>query len=184
MTTLLTIQAQTEFVAKRRREALDYAAQVETQLQAVRDSHKNTLTKLIKSWTKAHEDLHTLLSSSESLFVSPKSFVFDGIKVGFQVGKATIDIDDKAELVRTLQVLIDTEDDAQDVAGYQACLRTVVTPHEPSLLRLPPHHLIQLPLTVKPATNDVLIKPVDTDTTKAVDALIKAIQADIADGAA
>jgi hypothetical protein len=182
MHTLSAIQTATESFAKRRREALDYAATIEAEVQAVRDNHEAALIKKVKAMVADHETLHTLIAASEGLFTKPKSLVFDGIKVGFQVGKITIDIDDKAELVRVLQALVETEDDAEDVANYQACLRTTVTPHEPSLLKLPPHHLIQLPLTVKPASNDVLIKPVDTDTTKAVDALIKAVQADIADG--
>ena len=183
MTTLSTIQAATETFSKLRREALDYAASVEAEAQAVRDNHEVALIKKVKKFVAANEALHALLAASEHLFEKPKSLVFDGIKVGFQVGKPTVEIADKTELVRVLQNLVEIEKDAEDVAAYEACLRTIVTPHEPSLLKLPPHHLIQLPLTIKPATNDVLIKPVDSDSTKAVDALIKAIQADIADGA-
>lgn len=183
MITLATIEEQTREYAALRRAALDQAAQIQNEIEAVRIKHEKTLRKRVKRMTDAHEALYARIETNPALFPEgAKSFVVDGIKVGYQKGKAKLDIKDEAASIRVLQSLIEDASHPDYAALLGGAIKTTQKLVDSGLKKLLPEVLSEIGVTHIPAADSVLVMPQDDDTTKAVDALIKATQTDIADG--
>ncbi len=183
MTTLATIEEQTREYAAIRRAALDQAAQVQAEIDAVRTKHQKALAKRVKRMTEAHEALFAQVEANPTLFPEgAKSITFDGIKVGYQKGKAKLEIKDEAIAISMLQMIIETGPLSEREIAKTA-LKTTHKLADAGLKKLSASQLDGMGVKLIPASDSVLVMPQEDDTTKAVDALIKAMQADIADGA-
>ncbi len=184
MTTLARIEEQTREYAALRRAALDQAAQIESEIEAVRTKHEKTLRKRVKRMTDAHEALFAKIKDHPELFPEgAKSLVVDSIKVGYQKGKAKLEIKDEAATIRVLQSLIEDASHPDYADLLSGSIKTTQKLVDSGLKKLLPEVLSEIGVIQIPATDSVLVMPQDDDTAKAVDALIKATQADLADAA-
>lgn len=183
MITLATIEQQTREYAAVRRAMLDQAAQVQSEMDAVRAKHDKTLRKRVQRMTEAHEALWAQVEANPQLFPEgAKSATFDGIKVGYQKGKAKLEVKDEVAAIRVLQSLIEDASHPDYAAVLGGAIKTTQKLVDSGLKKLLPEVLTEIGVIHIPATDSVLVMPQEDDTTKAVDALIKAMQADIADG--
>ncbi len=221
MITLATIEQQTRDYAAVRRAALDQAAQIQGEIDAVRERHAKALRRRVQRTTEAHEALFERIAAAPALFPEgAKSIVVDSIKVGYQKGKPKLEVKDEAATIRVLQSLMDGANAAYAErlatalktttklvdAGLKKLRSLCKTPFTLSLSKgssnqikdfdrrspngiglcrtsLTSEELLEVGVALIPAADSVLVMPQEDDATKAVDALIKAAQADIADGA-
>jgi hypothetical protein len=182
MATLENITKQTAEYAKTRRAALDLAGQLQAQIEAVQAKFNKALTNAVTKMTLEHEALSKAIEASAHLFDTTKSITVEGIKVGFQVGKEKLKIQDTDQAATAVFTLIDQlyEEGNVELAGkLETTVKVKYTLVDAALKRLDADVLTNLGITVVPATNDVLIKPQDSDTTKAVDDIIKAVLSEV-----
>lgn len=183
MITLATIEQQTRDYAAVRRAALDQAAQIQGEIDAVRERHAKALRRRVQRTTEAHEALFERIAAAPALFPEgAKSIVVDSIKVGYQKGKPKLEVKDEAATIRVLQSLMDGANAAY-AERLATALKTTTKLVDAGLKKLTSEELLEVGVALIPAADSVLVMPQEDDATKAVDALIKAAQADIADGA-
>lgn len=185
MATIEAITHKTMVYAQARNKCLDVSGEYEAQIQALQDAHAKALKPLIATMTQHHEELYAMVQDSEAVFADPKSITVNGVKVGYQTGKDKLVVVDEAETIATIKDLIAKTDvaDVQTVTMYESCIKVKESLNDGGLRKLGAKLLKKLGVKWVDATNDVLIKPQDTVSTKAFDALVKAYQAEIADKA-
>lgn len=183
MITLATIEQQTREYAAIRRAMLDQAAQVQSEIDAVRAKHDKSLRKRVQRMTEAHEALWAQIEANPQLFPEgSRSTTFDGIKVGFQKGKAKLQYElDHDNAITYIKDLLDGAPDERKLL-IRACVQTTYKFVDAAVKKLEDDERREFGATLIPAVDSVLVMPQEDDTTKAVDSLIKAMQTDIADG--
>jgi hypothetical protein len=170
--TLDDIKTLTEAFAESRNAMLAAGEAMNIDIEAVKEAHLATLTAAARAATRDMNTLYAAVDASRNLFAvkSAKSKVFAGITVGLRVGKFKV----VAEGGRAIdaKALYETSLDARDlVAVNYAVIQS-------ALNALPVEKLPGLGLCRVAGTESPLIKPVDADAAKIVDALIKEFVAD------
>ncbi len=173
--TLADIEALTKEFAAARTEMMTVGEQLNIELQAVRDKHAEALRKRARLANALATQLYDAINANRALFEAKgaKSKVFDGIKVGLQKGKATITAADGGEIDG--KRLIDDIEDAH-VDLDLAVSTFVQTEHKPvmaALAQLSDEELERIGLKRSQGADTPLVKPVDGESAKVVDALIK-----------
>lgn len=182
MATLESLTKQTTDYAKTRRAALDIAGQMQAEIEAVQEKYSKQITRAVTKMTEEHEALSSAIANSESLFKTTKSFTIDGIKIGFQVGKSKLVIRDDEVTIKRLEAMIEQATTAQNynlLVKLQAAYKVEYKLVDAGLKNLDNETLVNLSIAHFPATNDVLIKPQDNDSTKAIDNIIKTVLSEI-----
>lgn len=182
MATLESISKQTADYAKTRRAALDVAGAMQAEIEAVQARFAKQLRKAVTRMTEEHEALFKVIESNEHLFDIKKSITVDGIKVGFQVGKSKLVIADKngaATLLMNMVNIAYRQGDKAFSEKLQAAVKTEYVLVDTAIKELDARMLEMIGATLKPATNDVLIKPQEKDSSKAIDSIINAVLGDI-----
>lgn len=182
MATLESLTKQTAEYAKIRRNALDIAGQMQAEIEAVQEKYNKQIIRAVTKMTEEHEALSSAINTSKSLFEKTKSMTIDGIKIGFQKGKDKLSISDTEKAADKLATLID----GAYLAGNKALadlLQAAVKPKwvlvDSALKQLDTSMLNDIGITYIPATDDVLIKPQDSDSTKAIDNIIKTVLSEL-----
>ncbi len=173
--TLADIEALTKEFASARTEMMTVGETLNTELQAVRDRHAETLRKHAREANDLATRLSSAIDANRALFENKgaKSKVWDGIKVGLQKGKATISSKygaaiDGADLYTAIGRC--------DSLGYEAAASYVDVRYVPTisaLATLDDDTLDRIGLARTAGDDTPLVKPVDGEAAKVVDALIK-----------
>lgn len=171
--TLAGIEALTKEFARARTEMMTVGEQLNIELQAVRDKHAEALRKRARLANALATQLYDAIDANRALFAAKgaKSKVFDGIKVGLQKGKATLaeagggEIDGEALYNRVSEIWPDDEVPTYVEVKY----RPVIA----ALSGLDDDVLQMLALERVEGDDTPLVKPVDGEAAKVVDALIK-----------
>ena len=184
MATLESITNQTAEYAKTRRAALDLAGAMQAEIEALQAAYDKRLRKAVTAMTIEHEALSKAIEGSKGLFEKTKSMTIDGIKIGFQVGKEKIGVLDSEMTIKRLEQMIEQATTAQNfelLTKLQAAYKVEYKLVDAGLKKLDSTTLVNVGVAIYPATNDVLIKPQETDTTKAVDNIIKTVLSELED---
>lgn len=186
MITLATIEQQTREYAAVRWAMLEAFNALQNKLEAVRKQHESKLKRRVKAMTEAHEALWAQIEAHPELFPEgAKSIAVNGIKVGYQKGKTKLEVINDNRTIEVLRAwIVDAEmNNALELKqAFESALKITYKLVDASLKKLPSELHSQLGIAHIPAADSVLVMPQDDDTTKAVDALIKAMQSEIADG--
>jgi hypothetical protein len=165
VTTLKDIEALTREYADSYQQL---ASDVETLEAAIRVIKKKSLPMIKRAAEKAaaaKERLKDAIEENRKLFDKPRTRTFHGIKVGLQKGKGKIEIanpDKTVELIRK-----HLEDQAE------LLIKTEEVPIKDALQNLAASDLKRIGVTVIDATDQTVIKPMDSDIEKIVDVLLK-----------
>jgi hypothetical protein len=111
------------------------------------------------------ENLRSAIEAAPELFVKPRTVVFYGIKVGFAKGKGSIEITDKAKTVELIE---------KNLPGLaEVLIKVKKSPIKKSIEALDAADLKKIGVTVEGSGDCVVIKPVDSDIDKIIDAFFK-----------
>ena len=118
---------------------------------------------------EAHDRLKRELDKSPELFVKPRTITIEGIKIGYSQVKAKIDIPNEALTLRKIREKLPKAQAAlliriTEQVDHNACIDFT----QADLDRLNIDHI--------PATDKVVIKPVDTEADKVLKRLLKEIE--------
>lgn len=155
--------------AKRFAEAHQELTSIVTELNDAVEAAKRARLNLIKrAVAKAAERrgaLEAQIDSARQLFIKPRTIIMHGIKVGLQKGKGGIDFDDPEKVVALVKKHFPDETDL--------LIHIKETPNKEALAQLPAADLKRLGCEIKDSSDQVVIKPTDSDVDKIVAALLK-----------
>jgi len=162
-----------EALTKSYSEARAYLTGIITELQAELERVKHPVLPVIRDAVgdvaAAHDALKAALEEAPELFERPKTRTFHRVKVGYrkQAGKVTM-----ADEAKTISLI------RKQLPKNQAelLIRVRESVHKPAVYDLTAADLKRLGISIADDTDEVVIKPVDNDVDKLVNALLAEIE--------
>jgi phage host-nuclease inhibitor protein Gam len=122
------------------------------------------IKKLVGRSAEKHAELKATIESHPDLFKKPRTVVFHGIKCGYRKNEGQIEFDDAEAVVKKIK---------QIFAVPETFLRIIEEPNKDALASLNGRDLKAIGVRITETTDEVVIKPVDSDVDKKVNALLK-----------
>lgn len=166
MATLAEIEVKTKTFAEARDKLAFLMETLEGDLMRCKRAKLPAIKEALGLAANAENALRAVVGESPGLFVKPRTYVFHGVKVGFQKGKGKMEWVDDAQVIKLIRellpdqapILIKTEESV-----VKAALKNVETAD-----------LERIGITVEAAGDYVIVKAADSELDKMVDALLKA----------
>lgn len=176
------IEASTKAYAAQRVAVISDAACMQIELESIHKRYAPHLRKQVELLIKLQADLTEAIEANQELFPDgAKTRVFEGIKVGYQAGKATLSGVDPTITVVKLELL---RAEAKK-AGNRECLERIAGAltytaklSDAGLRKLKPEEMKEVAISLVLGAQSVLIKPADAEAYRAVEDTIKAVMAE------
>lgn len=110
--------------------------------------------------------LEALIDSSRALFVKPKSIIISGIRVGLKKGTGKVEFEDEELVIKRIKKLFKVEE-------HETYIKVTEKVRKKALEDLDAAMLKRLGVTIEGNGEVVLIKMVDSDVDKIVNAMLK-----------
>lgn len=165
MSELDTISKQADSFAQARQLLAERVAALNDGMTALRRQHMGGIKRALNKAAEAESELRELVKNHPAVFAKPKTRIFSGVKVGFQKGKGVMTIPDAAAVVARIKKHLP---DRADIL-----IATKETPVKDALAQLDGADLKKLGISINSAGDQVVVKPVDSEVDKLVDALLK-----------
>ncbi|TAG43991.1 MAG: hypothetical protein EAZ30_17640 [Betaproteobacteria bacterium] len=168
---LSDIQKRAEALSKTRDCLTGLFRTLEQEITTVKNGSLPEIKRVARQIARQHTELQELIAANPALFAKPRTYVVDGLKFGMQKKVGKLQWEDDAKLVGrieglTVQELITPEQ--QDML-----ITTVKKPVAKALEKLDGKLLKRLGVTLTADSDEPLIKSVDGEVEKAVNAIIK-----------
>lgn len=161
--------SQVESAAKRYADAhatlSDRASALQAELAEVHRRHRRALKSALSSVADAQSVLQTIVEGAPQLFRKPRTVVLHGVRVGFVKAKGSIKVPDEE---RTLLLIRKHFPDQADTL-----IRSFEEPVKAALANLAVDDLMRIGCKVTGTGDVVVVKPVDSEVDKLVEALLK-----------
>lgn len=169
----MSTMAEIEKLTQEYAEARAYLAGVVTELQAELERVKHPVLPVIRKAVgktgEAHAKLKAALEDSPKLFIKPKTRTIEGVRVGFMKQKGKMEISDEEKTIARIRKLL-----PKDQAELLIRVRESV--HKQGVYDLTAADLKRLGISITDDEDVVVIKPVDKDVDKLVNALLAEIE--------
>ena len=169
--TLETIQSKAGEYGQYRDLLTQAMKELNRELSLVKDEHYPNLKKLARILIKRRAELVELIKANASKFEKPRTQIFEGVKFGLQKQKGKLVWDDDETLVKAIAKL--AASGALTKEQQASLVKISITPVASALDKLDAKLLKKLGVTVTADTDAVVLKCVDTDVEKALNALLK-----------
>lgn len=164
-TTIEEIETRAKVYAGARAELAERVNMLREEQDAIKRRRLQGIKNSLERVRDAHEQLKGAVTDSRELFDSPKTRVLHGIKVGWQKQRGEIVITDEGATIAMLRKTLGKEE-----AG--AYIKVTEKPIKSALVTLSAAELKKCGITVTNDTDAVLIKAMDSEIDKLVDALL------------
>jgi len=134
-------------------------------MAALRREHMPSIKQALAKAADAEAALRELIVANPDLFAKPRTRTYAGVKVGYAKGKGTISFEDADAVVARIKKHLPDQADV--------LIKLKETPVKDALAQLSAAELKKLGVTVSEAGDQVVVKPVDSEVDKMVDALMK-----------
>lgn len=165
MSDLDTIAKQADSFAAARQLLAERVGALNDGMAQLRRQHIAGIKRALAKAAEAEATLRELVQATPAAFAKPRTRVFNGVKVGFQKGKGVLNIPDVAAVLARIKKHLPEQADL--------LIATKETPVKDALAQLGGADLKKLGITIKDAGDQVVVKPVDSEVDKMVDALLK-----------
>ena len=165
-TTLETISKNAEVHAQARNLLAERVTALTDAQAALRREHLPGIKRALARAAETEAALRALVEANPGCFVKPRTQVFAGIKVGYAKGKGAISFEDADSVVARIKKHFPDQVDV--------LIRTKEEPVKDALSNLSAADLKKIGVTVSEAGDKCVVKPVDSEVDKMVDALLKA----------
>lgn len=166
MNALDNISKRAEVYATARQLLADQVGAFNDGLAELRKDHIPGIKKALAKAADAEAALRALIEAHPDCFTKPKTQVFSGVKVGYQKGKGTINFEDADSVVARIRKHLPDQADV--------LIRSKEVPVKDALAQLSAADLKKIGVTVSDAGDQVVIKPVDSEVDRMVEAMLKA----------
>ncbi|MBL8471382.1 MAG: hypothetical protein JNM98_06240 [Rhodocyclaceae bacterium] len=165
MTTIHDIEALARNYARARDALREVVSALEVDIEASKRKAMGAIRARIGKSADAHNALRDCVGANPALFCKPRSIIAHGIKMGWQVSPASVEIDDLARTVELIRKHRPQEFDELIGVKY--------TPKKSALQQLSAADLRKLGCSISGQDDRPFVRPVDSELDKLVDALIK-----------
>jgi hypothetical protein len=166
MATLAEIETATKRYVDRRGLLILKVERLNTRLEEIKRQSLPAIKALAEETANAKAELASLIEGAPDLFAKPRSIIISGVKVGLQKGKGGLDYADEATVIRLIRKHLPADQ-------QELLIQTVEKVIKKALSGLDVTTLKKLGVTVQGTGDEVLIKAVDSDVDKVVNALLK-----------
>lgn len=165
MSPLETINKRAEVFAQARGLLAERVGALNDGINALRRDHMAAIRRALARAAEAESALRALVLEHPECFAKPRTQVLAGIKLGYQKGKGALSFDDADAVVARIKKHLPDQVDV--------LVRTKETPVKEALAQLAAADLKKIGVTVSEAGDQVVVRPVDSEVDKLVDALLK-----------
>lgn len=144
---------------------------LDTELRAAKNARLKRLQQLTRAVIRHQAELTSQINANAKLFTKPRTQIVEGIKFGLQKQPGTISWDDGEKVLNRFDDLFSKGEINR--AQYEVCIETKYTLMAKGIEQLDAKLLKKLGITVSADTDKVLIKSVDSDVEKMLNACIK-----------
>lgn len=169
MTDMTTIEQQTHAYAEARATLKGRVQALQMQIDRLRNEHINGIRAAVRQCADTHGSLKASLDEAAHLFEKPKTRTFAGVKVGFVKQRGKVEIADEEKTVKRIRALLPEEQ-------AELLIRVRESVHKPAVYDLTAGDLKRLGIAITDDEEVLVIKPVDTEVDKLVDALLAGIE--------
>lgn len=162
--TLEDIKAITETYASAYDEVAVFAREYQAKIDEIHNECRPLLAEHCKALVEIQGLLEASIKSAPELFTKPRTFVFDGFRVGLQKQKGTIDYESDAAVVAAIKKHFSDQ--------IELLIATKETPIKKALNKLQVSDLRKLGVTVEADSDRPVIVPVKGDVSKLIDSLL------------
>lgn len=166
MSNLTTIEEATKTYADRRDMLIMLVTELHDAIEELKRTHLPGIKTAAAETANAKSALDALIDDNRTLFVKPRSVIYSGIKVGLQKGRGGLDYEDEATVIRLIKKHLPKEQ-------HDLLIKTIEKVIKKALGELDVATLKKIGVTVQDTGDVVLIKPVDSDVDKIVNAMLK-----------
>jgi len=138
--------------------------ELQDQIERLRRQHMPRIRELVARAANHTNTLQAMVAERRECFVKPKTVVLHGIKCGFEKQKGALHIQDAD---RTCELVLKHMPER-----YEELVIISPKPRKSALALLPSTDLRRLGITIVDATDQVVVRPVDTEVDKIVNALL------------
>ena len=163
-TTLPQIETLTRKFADAREELGDLVRAMQDKIDQIERANLPRLKELVARAASREADLRAAVESAPDLFERPRTVIFHGVKVGYQKGKGLLVIPDPDRTVEKIKTHLDCPE------NY---IRTEETPDKVALAQLPVADLRRLGCEITDTGDQIVIRAVNGEVEKVVNALLK-----------
>jgi len=150
-----------------------YLAGIVTELQAELERVKHPVLPVIRKAVgeagEAHARLRAAIEAEPDLFVKPKTLTIAGVRVGYMKQRGQVVIEDQAAVIARIRKQLPEEQ-------AELLIRRTESVHKPAVYDLTAGDLKRLGITITKDTDAVVIKPVDGEVDKLVNALLAEVE--------
>ena len=154
----------------------DLLGRLQADLDAVRRQHMPTIRVAARLHAEQHARLHALISAHHECFDKPRTQVVAGIKYGLQKQPGRLSWDDDESVCERIADLVDRG--LLSAASGATLVVRRPRPVSAALAQLDARMLKRLGVTVGADTDAVLIKSVDSEVERAVNAMVREMSGD------
>lgn len=165
MTTLATIELAAKTLAAERADLAQDVAALNDGIAALRKRLIPRIKRRVAKTAEAQAALHALIEDAPDLFVKPRTVVMHGLRIGYAKGKGGISFEDAGRVVELVRKHFPDQ--------FEVLVKTTEKPVKDALANLPAADLKRLGCKVESTGDQVVIRAVDSDVDKLVDALLK-----------
>jgi len=163
---LAEIEQATKTYADRRGLLILKVERLNTAIEELKRQHLPKIKDLAEQTANAKSRLEALVGDNKGLFTKPRTIIISGIKVGLQKGKGGLEYDDEDRVIRLIRKHLPQEQ-------HELLIKTVEKIIKKALGELDVTTLKKIGVTVQNTGDEVVIKAVDSDVDKIVNALLK-----------
>lgn len=169
MTIIENIEGLTRRYADARAVLAGRVQALQMQIDRLRTKHINSIRAGVREAAGIHAALYSLIEANPKGFVKPKTLTVAGVRVGYMKQKGKVVIEDEEAVIKRIRKLLPAEQ-------AELLIRVQESVHKPAVYDLTAGDLKRLGITVTADEDVVVIKPVDTEVDKLVNALLKDAQ--------
>ncbi len=140
---------------------------LQDELTAAQKTHLQDIKKCVALAAKLHAELFTLIQQNRAAFTKPKSRILHGIECGYRKLKGTIEIPNPEQTVKLIE---------REYADNPDLLALLVIidkhPSKKAIADLPVADAKKIGCSITPATDAIVLRPVDGEVEKTVKALL------------
>lgn len=174
MASLTEIEQKTKHYADHRELLILRVQELHDRIEELKRECLPAIKEAAADAANAKSSLEALIDESRSLFGKPRSIIISGIKVGLQKGKGGLKYDDEATVIRLIRKHLPEEQ-------HELLIKVKETVIKKALGDLDVTTLKKVSVTVQDTGDVVLVKPVDSDVDKIVNAMLKESAGEVGD---
>lgn len=165
MNAITDIENRAKAYSEARTKVAEYVAELQSGIDALNRMHLPKLKRAVNRAAELAQQLRDQVAEAPELFEKPRTAIFHGIKVGFEKGKGAVDFDDDDRVVALIKKKLPDQADV--------LIKTTEKPVKSALKQLSVKELQSIGCTVEETGDQVVVRAVDRDVDKLVNALLK-----------